>query len=376
MTLEFLNQFDFFAGVPDSRLKSLCAYLYDKYGISENHIITANEGNAVAIAAGYYLSTGKTPVVYLQNSGIGNIINPAASLLHKNVYGIPCLFIIGWRGEPGLKDEPQHIFQGAVTLELLKEMQIAFFVIDQSTSEEEVYAKLQEYQTLFEAGKQAAFVIRAGAFEYKAQTHMAKFNDMTREEVIDHILEKAEKDDVFISTTGMASRELFELREARGESHASDFLTVGSMGHASSVALGIALRKKGRRVWCIDGDGSTLMHMGSMAVIGANAPENLIHVMINNGAHESVGGMPTVAGNMDWLAIAAGCGYANAVCASDISQLDEKLESLIIRKELGFLEVRTAPGFRKDLGRPTLSPDDNKRLFMKFLDEANEIGKL
>lgn len=368
MTLEFLERFDFFVGVPDSRLKALCAFLLDKYGISDRHIIAANEGNAVAIAAGHYLATGNVPVVYLQNSGLGNVINPLASLMNKKIYGIPCLFIVGWRGEPGLKDEPQHAFQGEVTLELLRQMQIETFVIGSDTPESEVYSRLEEFETLFEYGKQAAFVIRAGALSYERQTVPESSGHMRREEVIAHILEQSDKDDIFVSTTGVASRELFELRNRRGESHNRDFLTVGSMGHASSIALGIALQKKNRRVWCIDGDGSVLMHMGAMAVIGAKSPKNLVHVVINNGAHESVGGMPTVAGKISLLDIAKGCGYANTICVFDFKQLDDALKQLDIKDAgLSFFEVRTALGVRKNLGRPTVRPNENKELFMEFL---------
>lgn len=374
MTLEFLERFDFFVGVPDSRLKALSAYLLDKYGISERHIIAANEGNAVAIAAGHYLSTGNVPVVYLQNSGLGNVINPIASLLHHKVYGIPCLFIVGWRGEPGVKDEPQHVFQGEVTLELLKQMQIETFVIGSDTPESEIYSRLEEFEALFEHGRQAAFVIRKGALSYEGETSWKNSGHMRREEVIAHILERAGAEDIFVSTTGMASRELFELREARGESHNRDFLTVGSMGHASSIALGIALEKKDRRVWCIDGDGSSFMHMGAMAVIGAKAPKNLVHVVINNGAHESVGGMPTVAGKISLPDIAKGCGYADVRSVSDFNQLDHALEQLPCKGgKLSFLEVQAALGARKNLGRPTMQPGENKEYFMEFLKEETKI---
>jgi len=369
MSPDFLEEFEFFAGVPDSQLKALCAYLLDRYGISSQHIIAANEGNAAALAAGYYLATGKVPVVYLQNSGIGNMINPVASLLHEKVYGIPCLFIVGWRGEPGVHDEPQHIFQGEVTLGLLEQMQIPAFVIDRDTTREQVLSKLAEYRVLFAQGKQAAFVVRRGALKYEGRSTQSSHNQISRECVIRCILETAGKDDVFVSTTGMASRELFELRERAGQGHERDFLTVGSMGHCSSIALGIALQKKARRVWCIDGDGSVLMHMGAMAVIGAAAPENLVHVVVNNGAHESVGGMPTVANQIDLVGVARSCGYAAADRAKTLDELRQMLPKIMDSRRLSFLEVKAAVGARKDLGRPTTTPQENKAVFMKNLAE-------
>ncbi len=242
----------------------------------------------MALAAGYYLSTGNIPCVYLQNSGIGNIINPVASLLNDRVYGIPCIFIIGWRGEPGTKDEPQHSFQGQVTLKLLEVMDIAYMVIDKATTERDLADKLVEFKTLLDSGKSVAFVVKKGALFYDEKVEYKNENTTRREDIIRRITDIA-GDDIIVSTTGKTSRELFEIREQKGKSHKYDFLTVGSMGHSSSIALGIALNKPNTRVWCIDGDGAALMHMGSMAVIAAKSPKNYIHVVINNCAHESVG---------------------------------------------------------------------------------------
>ena len=231
---------DFFTGVPDSQLKALCNFLMNRYGIDPaHHIIAANEGNAAALAAGYHLATGKTPVVYLQNSGLGNIVNPVASLLHQKVYGIPCLFIVGWRGEPGVHDEPQHIFQGEITLKLLEDLEIPAFVIDKTTTEEQVSARLEEYRALFAQGKQAAFVVRKGGLEYTGKVVYENAHPMTREEAIGYILQASGGDPV-VSTTGKASREVYELRESRGQGHGHDFLTVGSMGHSSSIEIGRA----------------------------------------------------------------------------------------------------------------------------------------
>ncbi len=364
MKLEFLKEFDFFTGVPDSQLRALCDWLIDKYGTDpRHHIIAANEGNAAALAAGYHLATGKVPVVYMQNSGEGNIINPTASLLNDKVYGIPCLFIVGWRGEYGVHDEPQHIYQGEVTLKLLEDMDIAHFVISKDTTDGEVSDTMALFRKLFESGKQAAFVIRKGALEFGGKVKYDNSNSMKREDIIRHIVEFT-GDDPIVSTTGKASRELFEIREAHGGGHEHDFLTVGSMGHASSIAFGIAVQRPDKKIWIIDGDGAVLMHMGAMAIIGANAPKNIVHVVINNGAHETVGGMPTVAGKIDLVKIAQGCGYPSAVSAESIEDLDAELDSARLRDELSLIEVKCSIGARADLGRPTTTARENKERFM------------
>ena len=275
---------DFYTGVPDSQLKALCNYLMNRYGIDKkHHIIAANEGNCTALAAGYHLATGRVPVVYMQNSGEGNIINPVASLLNDKVYAIPAVFIVGWRGEPGIHDEPQHIFQGQITVKLLEDLDIKAFVIGKDTTEEEVAAVMEEYRKGLAKGKNVAFVIRKGALSYEGGVKYENNNTMLREKVIEHIVRVSGEDPV-VSTTGKASRELFEIRETNGQSHKYDFLTVGSMGHSSSIALGIAVNKPDTKVWCVDGDGAVLMHMGAMAVLGANAPENMVHIIINNEA--------------------------------------------------------------------------------------------
>ena len=358
---------DFYAGVPDSQLKALCDYLINTYGIDpKHHIIAANEGNCAAIAAGYHLATGKVPVVYMQNSGEGNIINPAVSLLNENVYGIPVIFVVGWRGEPGIHDEPQHIYQGEVTLKLLEDIDIRSFVVSKDTTEEDIYSAMDCFRTLLSAGKDVAFIIRKGALEYSEKVIYQNGYSMKREDIIRHIVNFSGEDPV-VSTTGKASRELFEIREALGQSHKYDFLTVGSMGHSSSIALGVAVNKPDRRVWCIDGDGAALMHMGAMAVIGAIKPKNLIHIVINNGAHETVGGMPTVAENIDLTAVAKACGYPNAVCVDNFHTLDDALFAANNLDELSFIEVKCSIGARGDLGRPTTTPSDNKQGFMEFV---------
>ena len=358
---------DFYSGVPDSQLKALCNYLMDRYGIDpQHHIIAANEGNCTALAAGYHLATGRVPVVYMQNSGEGNIINPVASLLNGKVYAIPMIFVVGWRGEPGVHDEPQHIYQGEVTVKLLDDMDIASFIIGKETTEAELKAAMERFRPLLAEGKQVAFVVRKGALTDAPKVEYKNDNVMVREEIVRHIVRDSGEDPI-VSTTGKASRELFEIRAANGQSHKYDFLTVGSMGHSSSIALGVALHKPDVRVWCVDGDGAVLMHMGAMAVLGANKPKNLIHIVINNGAHETVGGMPTVAGELDVVAIARACGYPHAVSVADFDALDAALEAAKAKNELSLIEVKCSIGAREDLGRPTTTALENKRNFMEYL---------
>lgn len=358
---------DFYTGVPDSQLKALCNYLMNTYGIDpQHHIIAANEGNCTALAAGYHLATGKVPVVYMQNSGEGNIINPVASLLNDKVYAIPMVFIVGWRGEPGIHDEPQHIYQGEVTVKLLEDMDIRTFIIGKDTTAEEVAAAMESFRKVLAAGKDVAFVIGKGGLSYDGKVKYANDNTMVREEIIQHIV-KVSGEDPIVSTTGKASRELFETRVANGQSHKYDFLTVGSMGHSSSIALGVALNKPNSKIWCVDGDGAVLMHMGSMAVLGANAPKNMVHVVINNGAHETVGGMPTVAVRIDLVAIAKACGYPNAICVDSFEALDAELIKAKKRNELSLIEVKCSIGARDDLGRPTTTALENKENFMEYL---------
>ena len=358
---------DFYSGVPDSQLKALCNYLIDEYGTNPvHHIIAANEGNATAIAAGYHLATGKVPVVYMQNSGEGNIINPVASLLNDKVYAIPCVFIIGWRGEPGVHDEPQHIYQGEVTIKLLEDMGIESFVISKETTDEEVIRVMTGFKEALSKGKNVAFVVRKGALSYGGKTEYKNDNRMSREDIIKHIV-AVSGDDPIVSTTGKASRELFEIREANSQGHEYDFLTVGSMGHASSIALGIAVNKPDIKIWCIDGDGAALMHMGAMALVGANKPGNVVHIIINNGAHETVGGMPTVAGSIDFVGVAKACGYPNALSVDNFEELDKALVFAKEHDELTMIEVKCAIGAREDLGRPTTTALENKRNFMEYL---------
>lgn len=361
-------QIDFFTGVPDSLLKNICAYITDNLSV-ENHIIAANEGGAVGLATGYYLASGKIPVVYMQNSGEGNIVNPLMSLTDKEVYNIPLLLIIGWRGEPGTKDEPQHVKQGKVTRSLLDTMGIRYEVLAQD--ENECAAQLERAKNYMEETKESfALIIQKGTFDdYTLQKKEETMFSLKREEAIQIVASSMEENAVVVSTTGMISRELFEYRESVHQGHERDFLTVGSMGHASQIALGIALQKKERKVYCFDGDGATLMHMGSMAVTAAMRPANYIHVIFNNGAHDSVGGQPTVGLKINLSQIANACGYVKAFSVSDSVELKEKLETIKTMSGPILLEITVKKGARKDLGRPTTTPIQNKEALMSFLSK-------
>lgn len=356
---------DFYAGVPDSLLKNLCAYITDHANAAHN-IIAANEGGAMGLAAGHYLATGQIPVVYMQNSGQGNIINPLASLTDPDVYNIPVLLVIGWRGKPGVHDEPQHVKQGKVTTGLLNIMGIDYTVL--SKEEEKAEAQIKKAIAYMQNTKQCfALVIEKDTFETYALQNVEK-NDLTmsREEAIQTVAAALGEKDAIVSTTGMISRELFEYRTSMNQGHERDFLTVGSMGHASQIALGIALEKKDRKVWCFDGDGASIMHMGSMAIVANKAPENYVHVVFNNGAHDSVGGQPTVGLKIDLPAIAKAVGYKSVYSVSSKEELQQQLSHL--GEAPVFLEVKVKKGNRKDLGRPTTTPIQNKEALMAFLN--------
>lgn len=360
------NGTDFFAGVPDSLLKNFCAYVTDN-APSEKHIISANEGSATALACGYHMATGKIPMIYMQNSGEGNMVNPMLSLADRDVYSIPMLIVIGWRGEPGVHDEPQHVKQGKVTCDLLDAMKIPYEVL--SENEAELPGQFEKaYKYIKENNAQYAFVIRKNTFdEYKLVNNVPVEGKMSREEAIEKIMLSADDKTAFVSTTGMASRELYELRDKHNQAHDRDFLTVGGMGHCSQIALAIAMNKADRQVYCIDGDGASIMQMGGMATIGTRNSSNMVHFVMNNGAHDSVGGQPTVGRQIDLCAIAAGCGYENVVKVETPEELDAVLHDDETKSKLTFVEVLVTKGARKDLGRPKSTPVQNKEALMEFL---------
>ena len=360
------NSISFFSGVPDSLLKDFCAYITDHVP-PRNHVIAANEGGAISLAAGYHLATGKIPLVYMQNSGQGNAINPLVSLADPEVYGIPILLLIGWRGEPGVHDEPQHVKQGKVTMTLLDALGIPYEILGKDSQSagsqiEKAIASMRKRQAPH------AIIVKKGTFEeYKLQKIVKTDFNLTREEALKAIIDHLEEHDIVVSTTGMTSRELFEYREALKQEHSHDFLTVGSMGHSSQIALGIALQKPNRQVYCFDGDGAVIMHMGSLAIIGQHSPRNYRHIIFNNGAHDSVGGQPTAAFGIDLLAIAKANRYKAVMRAQTKNEIEACMRELRASDGPTLLEIKVNKGVRKELGRPTTTPLENKKSFMEFL---------
>lgn len=367
------NGVGFYTGVPDSLLKEFCACL-EEVPPAGQHIISANEGGAVALALGYHLATRNIPLVYLQNSGLGNIINPLLSLADAEVYSIPLLLVIGWRGETGVHDEPQHKKQGRVMLSMLEAMEIPYRVLGPEVDDAEDVLR-EAVASARKNNAPFALVIKKGTFSgFTGHKREGAAFELTREAAIQHVLESLDERDVVVSTTGMASREVYEYRIKKGEGHARDFLTVGGMGHASQIGLGVALHQPDRSVYCLDGDGALLMHMGALAITGVLNPGNFKHIVLNNGAHDSVGGQPTAGFEMDILAIARACSYRMVVQAQTPQELQSGLQELKRSKGPGLLEVRIRCGARKDLGRPVTTPVENKRAFMDFIQGSSNGG--
>lgn len=361
--IEIIGDDHFYTGVPDSLLSGFCKYLMDKYGVSDRHIIGVDEGSCTAIAAGQYLSTGRIPVIYMQNSGIGNTVNPITSLTASEVYAIPCIYIVGWRGEPGVSDEPQHALQGKITPDILECIGLKTIRLNKDTDIDGFKKEYDEVSDCLKNGRSLAIIVSKGALEYNGEYSQSNDNEISREEAIEVILDNSEGE-LIVSTTGKTSRELYELREGRGEGHSTDFLTVGSMGYSSSIALGIALGTD-RKVWCLDGDGAILMHMGAMSTIGSLGPSNFTHILLNNESHESVGGYPTTITSSNICNIAESFGYATVGSVRSIEALYEALKNIARIPGPHFIEVKVAIGSRKDLGRPTTTPEENKIDFMK-----------
>jgi phosphonopyruvate decarboxylase len=360
------NDVDFFTGVPDSLLKNICAYITDKTD-SEHNIIAANEGNAIGLASGYHLATGKTPLVYMQNSGLGNAVNPLLSLAAPEVYGIPILLMIGWRGEPGVKDEPQHVKQGEVMLAMLDAMKIDYEILpnDIEIAKPIIEAMIQQMQ---ESKTQKALIIKKNTFDkYALQGSSVNHYQLSREDAIQTLIGHLDESDIIVSTTGKASRELFESRAAENSGHQRDFLTVGSMGHANQIALGIALKKKNRTVYCFDGDGAALMHTGGIGIIGSYKAANFKHILFNNGSHESVGGQPTIGLEINMAPIAEGFKYKAIFQASSLEEINTLMPRIKAIDGPILFEIKIASSSRADLGRPTIAPKDNKIDFMRFL---------
>lgn len=382
----------FFTGVPDSLLKSFCAYVTDTCG--ENHVIAANEGGAVGLAAGHYLATGRPALVYMQNSGQGNAVNPLASLADPDVYSIPMVLLVGWRGEPGVKDEPQHVKQGKVTIPLFETLGIPTEILPDDEDAALALTRKMVERGFFES-RPVALIVRKGLFaEYKLQNRKPDIAALPREVAIEGVLRALPSDAVVVSTTGMISREVYETRERLVQDHSKDFLTVGSMGHASMIAMGIAKAQPNRKVYCFDGDGASIMQMGNMAIVGHSGCENLTHIVFNNAAHDSVGGQPTVGGDIDFEKIAEELGYNVLQSPQDqyvnrdgigVNEVAAGMSWLVIMQEQSkqhkpdyydelpkkpnFILFKVAKGARKDLGRPKEPPQVNKKLYMETLSK-------
>lgn len=357
---------EFFTGVPDSLLKDFCAYITDRT-TAENHIVASNEGGAVALACGHYLASGRMGLVYMQNSGQGNALNPLVSLADPDVYSIPLLLLIGWRGEPGKHDEPQHLKQGRITLDLLETLDIPYSVLPDSQNE--VQLCVDEIVKLSQKTMgPVALIVKKGTFSsYRMQKSARSNSDLSREEAIKTVVDNVEDCDIVVSTTGKISRELYEHREKIDGNHSRDFLTVGSMGHCCQIAMGIALSKRNRQVYCLDGDGSVIMHMGALATIGSSKLSNFKHIVFNNGCHDSVGGQPTCGFEISILDIAKACGYPLVLQACTIEEIDNYMQDLKSNNGPSMLEIIVNKGSRSDLGRPKSSPNDNKKDFMRFV---------
>ncbi len=356
--LESLNM-DFYTGVPDSLLKNLCACIADRIP-SKRHVIAANEGAAVAAACGYHVATGRTGVVYLQNSGLGNAVNPLLSLADAEVYSVPLLMIIGWRGEPGVHDEPQHVKQGKVTTSLLEALGIGYDVLDDERWEQQL---AEAVACMGADSVPYALVVRKGTFGGCPFEPADNGFPMMREQALESVLGAIPSDDFVVSTTGKTSREVFEIREARGAGHAQDFLTVGSMGHASSIAFGMSLGSQ-KGVWCIDGDGAMIMHMGTLPVAVCAAGDNFKYIVNVNGAHESVGGQLTAAMNFDVSGVLRACGFSVVEEVRSEDGISGAVAALAAADGPAALVLYTRQGSRSDLGRPTISPVENKKAIM------------
>lgn len=359
---------DTITGVPDSALKGFCNYINGKENGSFRHFVPANEGAAVGIAIGSYLASGRPACVYMQNSGLGNTVNPLTSLASEEVYGIPMLLLIGWRGQPSKKDEPQHKFMGRITLPMLKVLDISYDVVSKETTEEELKEIMVRAEKELSRNRQYAIVAAPGTFRETVALQYKNAYSLIREDAIREILKSLYKDDIVVSTTGKISREVYEQSNELSGGHEKCFLTVGGMGHASMIAFGIAVNRPDRRVICIEGDGALMMHMGSLAFLGKQKPENMIHICLNNEAHESVGGMPTGA-TPDYWKVAKETGYDFYETIGNYEELKEKLPQILEKRGMAFVEIKVAMDSRKDLGRPVETAAENKEEFMKYISE-------
>jgi phosphonopyruvate decarboxylase len=342
---------DFVTGVPDSLLNDFCKFTSSELPI-QKHVIAANEGNAIALAAGHHLITGGIPLVYMQNSGIGNSMNPLVSLVNKEVYSIPLILLIGWRGDPSVKDHAQHDLQGKMTTGLMDLMNIPYKIIDVADDPFEIarWAVLEAKKI----NSPVAIIAKNKVFscgEKKTDLEISDVLPLSREEAISCVLKSLPKDTIYIATTGRATRELYDLRLINNENHKNDFLNVGAMGHGSSIGMGMAIAQKERFVVCLDGDAASIMHMGAMTTAGKIASKNFIHIILNNGAHESVGGQQSAGFMINFTEIAKNCGYTTiGKPVKSESELCDAVKELSKKDGPLFIDIYIRKGIRSDLG--------------------------
>ena len=364
------NKIEFYTGVPDSLLKSFLGYIKDNI-FSPMHITAVNEGNAVGLAIGSYLASGKMPLVYLQNSGLGNAINPLLSIADNSVYAIPMILLVGWRGQPNTIDEPQHFKQGMVTTKLLESIQIPYSIINNTLSEKEVIELINKACIeSFRHKHPFVILVEEDTFEaYNSIDEYSHNNLISREEALETCLNSLGDKDIIVSTTGKLSRELYEIRENKKLGHSNDFLTVGGMGHANQIALGIAINKPDKNIYCFDGDGALLMHMGSMCLNGTLKLKNYKHILFNNKVHDSVGGQYTSAPNINFKNLAKTSGYGFCKRTNNKNDIIKYFNIIKNNKSSSFLEILVNKGSRKDLSRPKSTPKENKEAFIKKINE-------
>ncbi len=351
-------------GVPDSTFKGLISCFESSGKIG--HITACNECEAAAISAGYYLANKKPAITYMQNSGFGKIVNPYTSLYSPEIYGISGLFLVGWRGKPGEKDEPQHKTIGRVMIALIQTLEIPYTILNESKWKNQLSGA---YRYSLSNEIPYILIISKGLFDSfsSVNTEPEISTLLLRENVLELINDKFAPNTFFVSTTGKTSRELFEIRERRNQKHCNDFLTVGSMGCASTIAFGIALKKPDKKICVIDGDGAALMQLGSMATIGHYQLKNLVHIIIDNNSHESTGGQSTVSNSVDFGVIGKACGYPNIYYAQGEEDICNAIKQINSLDSLSLLIIKCRKGCRDSLGRPTTSPLENKYSFMKNL---------
>ena len=358
---------EFITGVPDTLLNEFCLSIEENWS-KEKHIIAANEGNAIALASGYHLSTGTVPLIYMQNSGMGNTLNPLLSLSNKEVYSIPMILLIGWRGDPSVKDHAQHKKQGELTLVLLDDLDIPYKIL---MDDEEAVLEASQWavDTAKEINTPVALIAKKNVLEKGSKLDLSQLPseyEMFREDVIENLLNHLPKDTIYVAATGRATRELYYLRKHRNESNENDFLNIGAMGHTSSIALGIAIAQKDRYVVCLDGDASAIMHLGAFAIQGNQDVSNLLHVVMNNGVHESVGGQASVGFNIDLTSIAKHSGY-NTVeqAAANSSEFLNAVDQLSQANKPAFVEVKIRKGMRSKLPPLNIVPKELKNIGFK-----------